>query len=93
MVTALMEKSHFSNAIDFINQCTFFLEISDVQEKTMKYDCPQCDNVYYEKKEWSEHIEEVNVKQEKGNRQTIKILFIFLLHDKKEKPGEHSYIT
>ena len=39
---------------------------------TMKYDCPQCDNVYDEKKEWIEHMEEVHVKQEKGNRMKIR---------------------
>ena len=42
----------------------FFADIRDDQEKTMKYESPQCDNVFNEKKE---HIEEVHVKQEKGN--------------------------
>ena len=41
----------------------------------MKYNCPQCDNVYYEKKELSEHIEEVHVKQEKGNLLNFKVYF------------------
>ena len=61
----------FHNKTDINNQYTFS-EISDVQEKTMKYDCPQCDNVYYEKKEWIEHIEEIHVKQEKGNCMKIR---------------------
>ena len=51
----------------------------------MKYNCPQCDNVYYEKKELSEHIEEVHVKQEKGNLLKFKLSkFSFLLYDRKE---------
>ena len=30
----------------------------------MEYECPQCDDIYYEKKEWIKHIEETHVKQE-----------------------------
>ena len=51
----------------------------------MKYDCSQCDNIYYEKKEWIEHIEEVHVKQEKGNLLKFKLsIFSFLLYNRKE---------
>ena len=32
----------------------------------MKFESPQCDNVFNENKEWIEHIEEVHVKQQKG---------------------------
>ena len=41
----------------------------------MKYECLQCDNVYYEKEEWSGHIEEVHVKLEKGNLLKVEVYF------------------